>query len=503
MVFENVCNCSGNFYGVDCSECAFGWSGENCGMKKQAVQRKSFGSLLDSEKQNVVNGMLMLKSEMGYWSVVTEEPPTASGTVTLQNVSTYDFLVYIHNYVSRDASEACKVLNGGINVDFAHSGPNFLVWHRTYLLILERALQRVLDNPSFGLPYWKWEGNDLSVFDERYFGTLPTRSRERQDITNGLNWKTVCDISFRLKTTDKVGREVDAYWNDKDPRNCMQYWAPCDPITDLGNSNRLQRGNAYLKGYLPNVREIEIAIAAPEYDAPGDNGKYGQRSLRDSFRSRLEGWSLICSTSDLCVGPQVSPMYQRLHNNVHDWINGHMSVPPSAVNDPVFSLHHSNINRILESWMQRFPSGEIPQYKPDSRGHIGHNSQDYMVPFLPLITPNQQYSTSDNWGYEYDYLIEATISDNDIPNCTYTEENIQECRICTAHSSDSSTQCTQYEFDAIACIGEYQTCSLSTEDIRVCSATEPTVRPTPGSSSKMLKASLLPFLLIVFLTLIL
>ncbi len=69
MVFENVCICSGNFYGVDCSECAFGWSGENCGMKKQPVQRKSFGSLLDSEKQNVTNGMLMLKSEMGYWSV--------------------------------------------------------------------------------------------------------------------------------------------------------------------------------------------------------------------------------------------------------------------------------------------------------------------------------------------------------------------------------------------------------------------------------------------------
>ena len=100
----------------------------------------------------------------------------------------------------------------------------------------------------------------------------------------------------------------------------------------------------------------------------------------------------------------------------------------------------------------------------------------------------------------YDSLIEATISDNDIPDCPYTKENIQECRICTAHSSDSSTQ---YEFDAIACIGEYQTCSLSTEDMRVCSATEPTVRPTLGSSSKMLKASLLLFLLIAFLTLVL
>ncbi len=76
------------------------------------------------------------------------------------------------------------------------------------------------------------------------------------------------------------------------------------------------------------------------------NGKYHQDSPRGTFRSRLEGWSLICSTSDLCVGPQVSSKFQRLHNNVHDWIHG-LSVPPSAINDPVFSLHHSNIDRIL------------------------------------------------------------------------------------------------------------------------------------------------------------
>ncbi|XP_064402552.1 L-dopachrome tautomerase-like [Halichondria panicea] len=488
MVFENVCICSGNFYGVDCSECAFGWSGENC-ENKTLVVRRSFGSLSSSEKESVTNGMLMLKSEMGYWSVVTEEPPTASGRVTLQDVSTYDFLVYIHHHVSRDASKACQVLNGGINVDFAHSGSNFPIWHRTYLLIVERALQRVLGNPDFGLPYWEWESNDLSVFDERYFGTFSSRSGVYQNIANGLNWKTVCDITYRRKTeNDEI-----AYWIEENPTYCTEYWAPCDPINDLKSSadNQLQRGNA--ETYLPNPREIQIAIAAPQYDVPNVNGKYRQDSPRGSFRSRLEGWSLMCSTSDLCVGPQVSSKFQRLHNNVHDWIHGHMSVPPSAVNDPVFSLHHSNIDRILESWMQRFSSGNRPPYQPNSGGHIGHNLNDYMVPFFPLITPNEQYSTSENWGYRYDSLIQATLSDSAIPDCNYDPQNIGECHVCTA-----DTQCTQNKIN-----GKYETCELSTEDMRVCSAIEPTVRPTPGSSSKMLKASLLLFLLIAFLTLVL
>src|SRR5829696_8008782 len=35
-------------------------------------------------------------------------------------------------------------------------GPSFLPWHRWFLILLEHHLQRVLDDPDFGLPYWDW-----------------------------------------------------------------------------------------------------------------------------------------------------------------------------------------------------------------------------------------------------------------------------------------------------------------------------------------------------------
>ncbi len=66
-----ICTCLGNFYGVDCTECVFGWPGKNCETKKNTS--RSFGSLSNSEKQNVANGIFMLK---GYWRVVTEQPCT-------------------------------------------------------------------------------------------------------------------------------------------------------------------------------------------------------------------------------------------------------------------------------------------------------------------------------------------------------------------------------------------------------------------------------------------
>ena len=74
IVFENVCECIGNYWGVDCSQCAFGWNGTDCSTRAQRVTRKGFSRLSDEEKQAFVQATSDLKNEMGYWSVVVEEP---------------------------------------------------------------------------------------------------------------------------------------------------------------------------------------------------------------------------------------------------------------------------------------------------------------------------------------------------------------------------------------------------------------------------------------------
>ena len=95
IVFENVCICNENFWGVDCSECDFGWTGDDCTTRKTPAVRKSFARLPAEDKQTFVTATRQLKNEMDVWSVVLEEPPTYStGTVTLQNVSIYDFFIY-------------------------------------------------------------------------------------------------------------------------------------------------------------------------------------------------------------------------------------------------------------------------------------------------------------------------------------------------------------------------------------------------------------------------
>ena len=418
VVFERVCNCSDNYWGVDCGECDFGWTGGNCAIRKTPVVRRSFDRLSAEEKQTFVNATMDLKNETGFWSVIVEEPSNySSGAVTLQNVSTYDFLVYLHNYASRADSDACLAVNNDTAVDFAHFGPVFPVWHRRHMLIVEKEFQRITNNDSFGFPYWQWEEDDRSPFAREFYGIPSHSSGAAVNVTGRVTdaWNTVCDISYWLQGG-----------------NCSDYWRVCNPAEDLAARRPLQRGGGTT--YLPNIVEVMLAIAAPLYDAADETGMYLRNSPRTSFRSRMEGWNRICSAV-MCVGPQDESMI-RMHNNVHVWVGGHMTVVPAAINDPVFSLHHCNVDRILESWMRRFAGTSfdpalLPAYVPVTGGHPGHNRDDYMVPFFPLITAGGQYHVAEEWGYTYDVLISANIPDNTIPDCSGGES----CPVCVANGT--------------------------------------------------------------------
>ena len=417
VVFENICICEENYWGVSCGECNFGWTGSDCNTRKTPVVRKSFARLTKEEKQTFIDATKELKQEMGFWSVVVGEPANySSGNVILQDVSTYNFFIYLHDYVARD--EYCEI---GGDIDFAHAGPVFPVWHRRYILTVEREFQRITGNESFGFPYWQWEQNDKSMFTEEYYGVpsnlIGPAINVMGDIINPEDWHTICDITYQIDAT------------------CAEAWRPCNPAADLANRNPLQRGG--ISPYLPNVVEVIIALAAPSYDAPDVNGQYSRDDPRTSFRSRLEGWNGICSAA-VCIYTETprAVFSARVHNEVHVWMGGQMDDVPAAVNDPMFNLHHCNVDRILESWMQRFAGREtsqnlLPAYVPVSDSHPGHNRDDFMVPFFPLITPGEQYRVSEEWGYVYDELIPALLRDDEIPNC----EDIgipDTCPICDA-----------------------------------------------------------------------
>ena len=116
---------------------------------------------------------------------------------------------------------------------------------------------------------------------------------------------------------------------------------------------------------------------------------------------------------DLCPGnsPQCiryvdkGRTHNNLHNAVHIFIGGHMRIVPSASNDPIFFLHHANVDRLFESWIRKAGGNPPSGYSmTETGGHPGHNLNDYLVPFFPLKTNADMYKRSSELGFRYDML---------------------------------------------------------------------------------------------------
>lgn len=98
-----------------------------------------------------------------------------------------------------------------------------------------------------------------------------------------------------------------------------------------------------------------------------------------------------------------------VHNGVHNWVGGSMSQSTSP-NDPVFFLHHCNVDRLWAVWQALHP--DVPRFVGDGPG-LGLN--DPMRPWEDETTPPTPASVLDHraLGYTYDTepIVEPTIVD--------------------------------------------------------------------------------------------
>jgi Common central domain of tyrosinase len=77
-----------------------------------------------------------------------------------------------------------------------------------------------------------------------------------------------------------------------------------------------------------------------------------------SFRNILEGWLSARTPPDLPI---------ETHNRVHVWVAGSMEFA-SSPNDPVFFLHHCNIDRLWGMWQSLHPGQNYPVAVPRVNG---------------------------------------------------------------------------------------------------------------------------------------
>jgi len=235
--------------------------------------------------------------------------------------NTYDIFVIWHYYSMMTHTPA----NTTDGRNAAHSGPAFLPWHRWMLILLENHLQRVLNDNSFGLPYWNW------AFD----GDLPQSQQPLSPL-----WSNNC-LGGSGKPVSS-GPFAMGFWQVNIEGTLDQNGEPVIVSVNRGLERELGEDN--LGPALPSTLQVKAVVNANGINVKYDTFPWNQSS--SGFRNSLEGW----------------PNGPSMHNLVHVWIGGDMS-PATSPNDPVFYLNHCNVDRIWAGWQQTH--NNLP-YLPDA-----------------------------------------------------------------------------------------------------------------------------------------
>ena len=235
-----------------------------------------------------------------------------------QQISVYDQFVAIHLGITRrfDASNQNLLGDGG------HGNAAFLPWHREFLRRYEAALQQV--DPGVTLPYWDWteaHTAEAILFQDDFMGP-----------DGGAN-----DVVQTGPFSQTQGWSMDR-------RLHIPFLGWTGPDSGLA--------------LLRNFRAWE------ELPTRGDELRLLSHPTLSDFRPDLE------------AGPPQGG--RRTHNFIHTWMRGSMQMM-SSPQDPVFFLHHANVDRIWALWQDTGHEG--PAFYPAAGRPYGHNLDDRMWPW--------------------------------------------------------------------------------------------------------------------------
>lgn len=236
----------------------------------------------------------------------------------------------------------------------AHMSPMFLPWHREFVRLLEMDLQAVSGDATLAIPYWDWADPTAG----------PNEPLWAVDFMGGNGRASDLKVMTGPFAFDKGNWPL---------------------VYDDTGMNYLSRsfGSSSFAPTLPRQVDVNAAVALDTYDvSPWDMTS----DITQSFRNNLEGWGRALPS---------------LHNQVHIWVGGDRETLQgrASPNDPVFFLHHSNIDRIWGSWQDASTSHTyLPATEQANRPGVSLNAA---MPLFPTTVRPSDVLDYRALGYEY------------------------------------------------------------------------------------------------------
>jgi len=297
-------------------------------------------------------------------------------------------------------------------MDCPHGNWWFFVWHRGYIGYFEETIRNLSGDTTFALPYWDW--TTLPEIPESMFdGVLtPTDSTGYERYTHSLEvftafikppletyWATL-NTAQRSQLSTRGYNTFNDMWNDVtgngDPGN-MAY-------ATTAKARYLTRTNRHLDAdttYDCSPPVIEGGLAPIDYYNPTLSLSFTSRKTPSHMTPPARG-----SFSTLEAMP---------HNNVHNYVGGVGPWDPGPYGnmtnflspvDPLFFLHHANMDRLWDVWTRKQQRQGYPILPPEPDRTTLSQEQ-----FLFYVNGNGQfvgpskageYLSTARFNYEYE-----------------------------------------------------------------------------------------------------
>lgn len=302
-------------------------------------------------------------------------------------------------------------------MDCPHGNWWFYVWHRGYVGYIEQAIRQFSGDPDFAMPFWDWTGQPhipAGMFDgvltpvdagyEPYTGNLAKFTAFMRPALQQY-WGTLSAPQL-AQLSSRGYASFDALWD-----SVTGY----DPTQDAGISGNEAFATTCAARYLsrdqPQLDSKTAHAVSPEVVGSGLAVKeFHADDVAQSFTS-----SKTASHVDQPDGATRFCMLEgQPHNMVHNCIGGVGPLNPGPYGnmtnflspvDPVFFLHHANMDRLWDVWTRR----QIAAGRPIAP--TGADLSTYMnEPFLFYVDAGGRpvgpakagdYFSTQAFGYDY------------------------------------------------------------------------------------------------------
>jgi hypothetical protein len=224
--------------------------------------------------------------------------------------------------------------------DCSHTNWWLLPWHRAYLGWLEQTIRQLTGDTQFALPYWDWTKTPripAAMFDDvldphnAAFSASFNDFRTKFDAPVTALWNTFS--TPQMVTLRQRGFNAPA-----------DFWSTVES-SFLGRANA--RGLTAANPALDSTIQVTVSIATV------------RNALQETiFAGTVNGTSGAGFASAEAANHNDPSGFEgtlesQPHDNVHNAVGGFMADLLLSPVDPIFFLHHGNIDRLWDVWTRR------------------------------------------------------------------------------------------------------------------------------------------------------